>query len=265
MDIEMVLVKGGWFEMGDSFGEGDWVEKPVHWLELDDFYIGKYPVTQEEYEAVMGKNPSFFRGDHDQHLPVERVTWNDAAEFCKRIGKRLPTEAEWEYAARSGGKKLQYATSTGDLSPELANYDKKVGKTTLVGSYPPNALGLYDMAGNVWEWVNDWYDEGYYQEYSKRVIYGDRIIEHDGKSGVKNPQGLRVVHIVCYAVAHGKVARSTCVPLIATPAFRLIGMALLVSDVCQLVKTTEDKRKNIAFTHSPNNALNTDAQTARAG
>jgi formylglycine-generating enzyme required for sulfatase activity len=186
--LEMVFVKGGEFEMGSVDGGSD--EKPVHKVWVDDFYIGKYPVTQGEYERVMGNNPSHFKGD--PRLPVDKVTWHDAMEFCKRVGKRLPTEAEWEYSARSGGKRVEYATSTGELSPSLANYGHGVGMTTVVGSYPPNGLGLYDMSGNVWEWCADWY--GPYSREDYKNPQGPAIGSHRvlrGGSWLGNPIRLR--------------------------------------------------------------------------
>ncbi len=155
----MVFVKGGCFQMGDQFGDGDSDEKPVHEVCLDDFYIDKTEVTQRAYRQQTGKSPSRFKGDD---RPVELVSWHDAKAYCQKAGKRLPTEAEWEYAARSGGKKEKYAGTSG--SPDAyAWYDKNSGKKTHpVAQKKPNGLGLYDMSGNVWEWVSDWYDKSYY-------------------------------------------------------------------------------------------------------
>ena len=122
-NIEMVFVKGSCYQMGDSFGEGDEDEKPVHKVCVDDFYIGKYEVTQAHYQAMMGTNPSEFKGDN---RPVETVSWDDAKAFTlalqKATGKkyRLPSEAEWEYAARSGGKHELFA-GTSDQR-ELKDY-----------------------------------------------------------------------------------------------------------------------------------------------
>ena len=125
------------------------------------YYMGKYEVTQEQYEAVMGKNPSDIKG---AKLPVANVSWLDCKEFIKKLnaktngGYRLPTEAEWEYACRAG---TTTAYSFGDkMTPKDANYeDSKIGKPVEVGSYQPNAFGLYDMHGNVWEWCEDWHGE----------------------------------------------------------------------------------------------------------
>jgi len=125
------------------------------------FYMGKYEVTQEQYEAVMGKNPSDIKG---AKLPVTNVSWLDCKEFIKKLndktngGYRLPTEAEWEYACRAG---TTTAYSFGEkITPKDANYDdSKIEKAVAVGSYQPNAFGLYDMHGNVWEWCEDWRGE----------------------------------------------------------------------------------------------------------
>ncbi|MEE8483810.1 MAG: formylglycine-generating enzyme family protein [Nitrospinota bacterium] len=165
----MVLVKGGCYEMGDTFGDSDKIyrpnpnpEKPVHTVCLDDFFMDKYEVTQSDFQSVMGSNPSFFEGC--SNCPVELVTWFKAKEYCEKVGKRLPTEAEWEYAARSGGKKEKYAGTNSSISIDsYAWYSSNSGsKTHHVGRKNPNGLGLYDMSGNVWEWVSDWYDENYY-------------------------------------------------------------------------------------------------------
>jgi formylglycine-generating enzyme required for sulfatase activity len=161
--MEFIYVPGGSFMMGDVFGVGYGDEKPVHEVELDGFYMGKYPVTQQQWVKVMGKNPSYFKGDNN---PVENVSWNDAQKFIEELIKmndgkyqfRLPTEAEWEYAARSGGKNEKYAG--GDDVEAVAWYgENSGGKTHPVGQKMPNGLGIYDMSGNVWEWCRDWYGE----------------------------------------------------------------------------------------------------------
>ena len=160
--MEFVFVKGGCYQMGDTFGGGDRDEKPVHEVCVSDLSIGKFEVTQGEWEKVMGSNPSFFR--KGPRYPVEQVSWNDTQEFLRKMnshpGKRyrLPTEAEWEYAARSGGKPEKYAGFSDAPDLDLyAWYDKNAGGSThLVGEKRPNGLGLYDMTGNVFEWVQDW-------------------------------------------------------------------------------------------------------------
>ena len=166
ISIDMVRVEAGTFTMGataemkDPF---DW-EKPTHQVTLtNDYYIGKYEVTQALWQAVMGNNPSYFKGGN---LPVEQVSWDDCQEFLSKLnsitGKkfRLPTEAEWEYAARGGNKSKGYQYSGSNNLSDVAWYRDNSGyKTYAVGTKQPNELGIYDMSGNVWEWCQDWYGE----------------------------------------------------------------------------------------------------------
>ena len=213
-------MKGGCFQMGDLWGDGDDDEKPVHEVCVDDFYIGKYEVTQREWEEVMGYNPSYFKGCDD--CPVERVSWNSVQKFLKRLRKktgipfRLPTEAEWEYAARSGGRHEKWA-GTGDES-ELGEYawymDNSEGRTHPVGFKVPNGLGLYDMSGNVEELVQDWYGKDYYRESPRRNPDGPRTGAsrvHRGGSWLDYSDDLR------------SSDRNSIRPLFATPylGFRL--------------------------------------------
>ncbi|MBI5205372.1 MAG: SUMF1/EgtB/PvdO family nonheme iron enzyme [Nitrospirae bacterium] len=178
--IEMVYVKGGCYQMGESYN--------AHEVCLDDFYIGKYEVTQGQWKAIMGNNPSYFK-DCGDNCPVEQVSWSDAQDFIRKFnnksGKnyRLPTEAEWEYSARSGGKNEKYSgTSNESELADYAWYYKNSGnKTHPVGQKKPNGLGLYDMSGNVWEWVNDWYDSDYFKNSPKNNPTGpssgkDRVL-----------------------------------------------------------------------------------------
>ena len=164
----MVFVKGGCYDMGCGSwtSDCDGNEKPVHEVCVDDYYMDKYEVTQTEFQSVMGSNPSNFKGSNN---PVESVTWNEASAYCEKVGKRLPTEAEWEYAARSGGKKEKYAGTSSDSSlGDYAWYDGNSGsKTHPVGEKKPNGLGFYDMSGNVYEWCSDWYGENYYSQSSR--------------------------------------------------------------------------------------------------
>lgn len=160
----MVYVEGGTFTMGATSEQGSEAESdenPVHQVTLSSFSIGKFEVTQEEWEAVMGSNPSYFKG---KKLPVEKVSWNDCQEFIRKLNQltgkhfRLPTEAEWEYAARGGNKSRGYKYAGGSDIGSVAWYDGNSGsKTHEVGQKQPNELGLYDMSGNVWEWCQDWY------------------------------------------------------------------------------------------------------------
>jgi len=167
--MEFVLVKGGCYPMGDSFGEGDPDERPVHEVCVSDFRIGRFKVTQEQWKKVTGNNPSRFGKGGD--YPVENVSWDDVQRFIKRLnGKtgrkyRLPTEAEWEYAARSGGKDEKYAgtSSDGELKEYAWYYLNSRGSTHSVGRKKPNGLGLHDMTGIVWEWCGDFYGEKYYR------------------------------------------------------------------------------------------------------
>jgi adhesin HecA-like repeat protein len=174
----MVLVEGGTFQMGSTNGSDN--EKPVHRVMVKSFYMGKYEVTQEEWAEMMGNNPSSFRGDN---LPVENISWYEAVEYCNKLslkegltpayqgsrddivcdfnasGYRLPTEAEWEYAARGGNKgPMDYEYSGGNNVNKVAWYfGNSHGNTHPVGTKQPNSLGLYDMSGNIAEWCWDRY------------------------------------------------------------------------------------------------------------
>ena len=164
-DTEMVFVKGGTFTMGATSEQGSDVddnEKPTHSVTLSDYYIGKYEVTQAQWRAVMGNNPSNFKGDN---LPVENVSWDDIQVFIQKLNERtgknfrLPTEAEWEYAARGGSQSKGYKYSGSNTLDDVAwYYDNTCVKTYPVGQKQPNELGIYDMSGNVLEWCQDWYD-----------------------------------------------------------------------------------------------------------
>jgi len=165
---EMVFVKGGTFTMGCTAEQGRNCygnEKPARSVTLGDFYIGRYEITQKQWAALMGYNPSFWQGGD---LPVTNVHWDSVKVFIEKLNAmidtgyweyRLPTEAEWEYAARGGGGSSGYAFSGGGLDDAAWHEGNSGGQTNPVGSKAPNELGIYDMSGNVWEMVGDWYGD----------------------------------------------------------------------------------------------------------
>ncbi|MFM6104755.1 MAG: formylglycine-generating enzyme family protein [Sphaerospermopsis kisseleviana] len=180
--LEMVAIPSGTFLMGspENEKERDGNESPQHQVTVSDFFMGKYPVTQAQYQAIMGTNPSNFKDNGSTLLtsqrPVERISWYDAVKFCEllsqRTGKKytLPSEAQWEYACRAGTTTPFYFGES--ITPDLVNYHgyrnhtyasaskgEYRKQTTDVGTFPPNAFGLYDMHGNVWEWcLDNWVD-----------------------------------------------------------------------------------------------------------
>jgi formylglycine-generating enzyme len=192
--MQLVFVKGGCYQMGSP----DFTDAKPHQVCLSDFYMGKYEVTQSQWEKVhMDFNPSRFK-QCGPDCPVDSVSWDLAQEFIRKLntqsGKqyRLPTEAEWEYVARSGGKDEKWAgTSDETALGRYAWYDKNSDKTThKVGLKKANGLGLYDMSGNVWEWCQDWYNESYYDDSpkdnppgpdngEKRVLRGGEWLKDD--------------------------------------------------------------------------------------
>ena len=178
--LRLVLIPSGEFMMGSPSSEKQrgYDESPQHRVKITKpFYMGVYEVTQAQYQQVMGKNPSWFKGTDN---PVDCVSWIDAMEFCLLLSSevgvevRLPTEAEWEYACRAGTTTPFHTGET--ISTDQANYDgdytygngrkgvDRRRRTVAVGSFAPNAWGLYDMHGNVWEWCQDWYAEDYYNK-----------------------------------------------------------------------------------------------------
>ncbi|OBQ15355.1 MAG: hypothetical protein AN486_23710 [Anabaena sp. AL93] len=173
--LEMVEIPGGTFMMGSPANEAerDSDESPKHQVTVPSFCMGKYELTQAQYQAIMGNNPANFKGNN---RPVENVSWDDAVAFCQKLSQRtgkkyrLPSEAEWEYACRAGTTTPFYFGES--ITPELVNYDGNYPyasapkgqyrqQTTDVGTFPPNAFGLYDMHGNVLEWCQDDYQENY--------------------------------------------------------------------------------------------------------
>jgi formylglycine-generating enzyme required for sulfatase activity len=195
---EMVFVEGGRFMMGSTHGDDD--ERPVHKVKLSSFAIGKYEVTQAQWKALMGSNPSHFNGC-DQ-CPVENVSWIDVQGYIRELNKqtgksyRLPTEAEWEYAARGGNRSEGTVYAGSNAIGEVAWYDgNSPSGTNPVGIKKANELGIFDMSGNVWEWCSDSHG-GYSSSYElnpKGVSSGTyRVLR--GGSWRDNRQALRVAN-----------------------------------------------------------------------
>lgn len=179
--MPFIFVQGGAFAMGDTFGDGFDNERPVHEVTVDDFFLGQFPVTQGEWRTIMGENPAHFKLS-DRH-PVEMVSWHDIQSFITRLNERsdatfrLPTEAEWEFAARSRGRREKWAgTSDPQRVTDYGWYDRNsdlAGDPAKITSQPvglkqPNGLGLYDMSGNVYELVQDVYGEEAYRHHAPR-------------------------------------------------------------------------------------------------
>ncbi|MBU0674631.1 MAG: formylglycine-generating enzyme family protein [Proteobacteria bacterium] len=195
--MKFVWVEEGCFQMGQSIAESRLLirsvgdedyhkyyadELPLHKVCLDGFWMGIYEVTQAQWQKVMEFNPSHFKDNPD--FPLDMVSWLDAIEFIEKLNQtnsegviRLPTEAEWEYAARAGTSSpfftgeiitSKQANFNGSVSFGLNMKDNYLKSPTVVGSFPPNGLGIYDMNGNVWEWCNDWYGLDYYKLSSEK-------------------------------------------------------------------------------------------------
>ena len=181
---EMGRIPAGSFQMGCNDGSSD--EKPLHRVELDAFYMDIHEVTVGQFREFVNQSGYSYEGDWDDvaryspgnEYPMVYVNWNDAAAYAKWAGKRLPTEAEWEYAVRGGlaGKRYSWGDNE-NVARDYANYDGIGGKDqwdkcSPVGSFEANGYGLYDMAGNVWEWCADWYDEDHYRNASSKNPLG---------------------------------------------------------------------------------------------
>ncbi|MEZ4960419.1 MAG: formylglycine-generating enzyme family protein [Saprospiraceae bacterium] len=170
-DLDLIFVEGGEFMMGDEVGDLWDFCSPVHPVLVSSFYMAKFPVTQRLYQAVMGSNPSYFKGDL---RPVEMVSWDDAQAFIEKLNTalsspqgtfRLPTEAEWEFAARGGNKSERFKYAGSNEIKEVAWFgENSYDETKAVGLKYPNELGLYDMSGNVREWCGDWFNSDYYKQ-----------------------------------------------------------------------------------------------------
>ena len=209
---EMVLIPAGSFEMGDHFEEGDGDEQPVHTVQLDAFYMDVREVTVGQFREFVNQSGYKYGGDWDvvaeyspgDEYPMICVDWNDATAYAEWAGKRLPTEAEWEYAARGGlvGKRYSWEDDE-SLAGDDANYDgkDKWEYCSPVGSFAANGYGLYDMAGNVWEWCQDWYDGDYYSSSPATNPLGPdtgtlRVLR--GGSWYSSTFTLRVAYRDCY-------------------------------------------------------------------
>jgi len=197
--IELIRVEGGCFEMGADGDDCDATpeERPAHEVCVSAFYIGKFEVTQGQWKSVMGTNTAAASTCSRDDCPVDGVSWSDVQGFLAALNGRggrryrLPTEAEWEYAARSGGKAERY--SGGKSIDRLAWYALNSGLTNHpVGTKAPNGLGLHDMSGNVWEWTNDWYGDDYYATSPRQDPPGpagptapdvDRVVRGGCKTG----------------------------------------------------------------------------------
>lgn len=201
VSFNMIKVEGGSFSMGATYEQGNeamWWEKPVHQVSLNSYYIGETEVTQSLWKAVMIQNPSSFKGDN---LPVDCVSWDDCVEFCRllshKTGKRfrLPTEAEWEFAARGGNKSkhFKYSGSNNvyDVAWCLHNSDSI---PHAVKTKKPNELGIYDMTGNAWEWCSDYWQEKH-DDYTQYNPQGTSIGEyrvHRGGGWLNLPKSCRI-------------------------------------------------------------------------
>lgn len=224
----MVLVEGGTFPMGDTFGDGESNEGPVHAVTVSSFYVGKYEVTQKEWRDVMGTDPSNFKGDD---LPVESVTWYDVVQYCNMLsrkngvdpcytiygtevscdfsknGFRLPTEAEWEFAAKGGIRSAGYEYA-GENNVDAVGwtFHNSSRKTHPVGQKQANELGLFDMTGNVWEWCWDWY--GPYsaspQTDPQGALTGDSHVLRGGSWYYYRQSGLRAAGRYSFAPGNGE-------------------------------------------------------------
>ena len=200
---ELVLVPGSTFMMGSQDPEAYDDEKEIHAVTLPDFAIGKYPVTQALWTAIMGDNPAYFKGTN---RPVEQVSWEDAQRFLQKLNEdsrvtpgqyfRLPSEAEWEYAARGGQQSGAYRYAGSNILDEVGWYDQNShGQTQPVGLKLPNELGICDMSGNIWEWCADHWHDSYVGAPADGSAWEDqeegarRVLR--GGSWILNAQGCR--------------------------------------------------------------------------
>jgi len=213
LTLSFVWIPGGTVHIGSPVGKPD--ERPVHPVTLDGFWMGVFPVTFRQFAAFLRLNPQWskrvsgverhpdylhdFIGDTPpkgrENCPVTGVTWHAAAAFCEWANVELPTEAQWEVAAR-GGRGYEYATSNGALLPRLANYNGNIGTTTPVRRFPPNPYGIYDLSGNVWEWCVDEYAPDFYAQpeaTAPNPVNGPRLEFRNRDWERVAPDSLRVI------------------------------------------------------------------------
>ena len=200
----MVLIPAGSFEMGDHFSEGEENELPVHRVNLDGFYMDIHEVTVDQFKQFVKQSGYDYQGDWDKvalyspddDYPMINVTWSDATAYAEWAGKRLPTKAEWEYAARGGLESKRYPWGD-EIDNTKAHYDSwndGNGTTKLVGSFESNGYGLYDMAGNAWEWCQDWYGENYIiVVHQLRIRWGQELVQDECYGVVLGPMLLPTV------------------------------------------------------------------------
>ncbi len=249
LSFNMIFVEGGAFDMGDEHGDLWDTCRPVHPVRLSDFYLAEFPMTQSLWRAVaqspagkqfgLDEDPSGFKGDM---RPVEQVSWDDIEQkFLPALrlltgheGFRLPTEAQWEYAARGGkywNEGYKYAGS--DKLPEVGWYDKNSGDETHdVGFHYPNQLGIYDLSGNVWEWCADTWDEEFYEKSKKQGIVSDPCCEQGGYRVVRGGS--------CFNEDQGCLAANRNY---GTPAYRGddIGFRLALQSVDQSIQPVREQ------------------------
>ena len=248
--MKLVLIPKGTFMMGSPESEqGRQKDETQHEVTISkDYYLGVYEVTQAQYEKVMGKNPSHFQGaivgNENADLPVDNVSWNDAVEFCKKLSDlpeekkagrvyRLPTEAEWEYACRAGSKTAYSFDDEEGLLPEYGWFDRNSSnRTHTVGLLEPNAWGLYDMHGNVWEWCSDRHGD-----YPKGAV-SDPTGPKEGSGRVYRGGSWRIEAALCRSADR----------LRSVPSYRLrnFGFRLALSSQSGIPKSPEAFRKQSA-------------------
>ena len=199
LTLELVYVAGGTFQMRDS-----------HQVTVPEFRMGKYPITQAQYQAVMGTNPSHFSGEN---RPVEFVSWHNAREFCQKLSEligqlvRLPSEAQWEYAARGGNRSQGYEYAGSNNLDEVAwHYGNSGSQTHDVGGKKPNELGIYDMSGNVWEWCADEWHSNYTGAPNDGSIWSNSDEAISNKKRVLRGGAWSVIYLICRCQDRGSFA-----------------------------------------------------------